>query len=148
MAGKAPQENIDEQQLTVSRMKKVAVGIPGVLHSMGVSLNQMGPLRTAQTLLQVNQKDGFDCPGCAWPEADKRHKAEFCENGAKAVAEEATKRRVPPSFFAEHSVSELRGWDDFRLGQQGRLTDPMYLAEGSEHYVPVSWDRALGILAG
>ncbi|WP_269937974.1 FdhF/YdeP family oxidoreductase [Arthrobacter sp. HY1533] len=147
MAGKAPQENIDEQQLTVGKVQKKAVGIPGILHSMEVSLNQMGPLRTMQTLLKVNQKDGFDCPGCAWPEADKRHKAEFCENGAKAVAEEATKRRVPPQFFAEHSVSELREWDDYRLGQQGRLTDPMYLAEGSDHYVPVSWERALGILA-
>lgn len=147
MAGKAPQENIDEQQLSVGSVQKKAVGIPGILHSMEVSLKQMGPVRTAQTLLRINQKDGFDCPGCAWPEADKRHTAEFCENGAKAVAEEATKRRVPPSFFAEHSVSELREWDDFRLGQQGRLTDPMFLAEGSDHYVPVSWERALGILA-
>lgn len=147
MAGKAPQENIDEQQLTVGKVQKKAVGIPGILHSMEVSLRQMGPIRSAHALLAVNQKDGFDCPGCAWPEADKRHKAEFCENGAKAVAEEATKRRVPPQFFAEHSVSELREWDDYRLGQQGRLTDPMYLAEGSDHYVPVTWERALGILA-
>ncbi|ALE91349.1 hypothetical protein AOC05_01615 [Arthrobacter alpinus] len=147
MAGKAPQENIDEQQLSVGRVQKKAVGIPGIMHAMEISLTQMGPVRTAQTLLKINQKDGFDCPGCAWPENDKRHKAEFCENGAKAVAEEATKRRVPPSFFAEHSVSELREWDDFRLGQQGRLTDPMYLAEGSDHYVPVSWERALEILA-
>ncbi|NGN85335.1 hypothetical protein G6N77_17990, partial [Arthrobacter silviterrae] len=147
MAGKLPQENIDEQQLTVGPVKHRAVGIPGILHSMEVSLNQMGPLRTAQTLLRINQKDGFDCPGCAWPEGETRHAAEFCENGAKAVAEEATKRRVPPSFFAEHSVSELREWDDFRLGQQGRLTEPMFLAEGSEHYVPVSWEQALGMLA-
>jgi molybdopterin-dependent oxidoreductase alpha subunit len=147
MAGKAPRENIDESQLSVGPVKKAAVGIPGIVHAMEVSLKQMGVVRTAQTLLKINQKDGFDCPGCAWPEEDKRHKAEFCENGAKAVAEEATKRRVPPSFFAEHSVSELRGWDDYRLGQQGRLTDPMFLAEGSDHYVPVSWDRALGILA-
>ena len=147
MAGKAPRENIDEDQLSVGTVQKKAVGIPGILHSMDVALKQMGPVRTAQTLLKVNQKDGFDCPGCAWPEPAKRHAAEFCENGAKAVAEEATKRRVPPSFFAEHSVSELREWDDYRLGQQGRLTDPMYLAEGSDHYVPVTWERALGILA-
>ncbi|MEO6529989.1 MAG: FdhF/YdeP family oxidoreductase, partial [Specibacter sp.] len=147
MAGKAPHENIDEQQLHVGSVQKKAVGIPGIVHALEISLKQMGPVRSAQTLLKINQKDGFDCPGCAWPEADKRHKAEFCENGAKAVAEEATKRRVPPSFFAEHSVSELREWDDFRLGQQGRLTDPMYLAEGSDHYVPVSWDRALELLA-
>ena len=147
MAGQAPQENIDEQQISVGSRQKRAVGIPGILHSMEISLKQMGPVRTAQTLLKVNQKDGFDCPGCAWPEPDKRHTAEFCENGAKAVAEEATKRRVPPSFFAENSVSELREWDDYRLGQQGRLTHPMYLAEGSDHYIPVTWERALGILA-
>lgn len=147
MAGTAPEENIDEQKLTIGNVQKKAVGIPGIMHSMEISLKQMGPLRTAQTLLAINQKDGFDCPGCAWPEADKRHKAEFCENGAKAVAEEATKRRVPPSFFAENSVSELREWDDFRLGQQGRLTDPMFLAEGAKNYVPVSWERALGLLA-
>ncbi|PYI68975.1 hypothetical protein CVV68_04025 [Arthrobacter livingstonensis] len=147
MASKAPRENIDERKLTVGQAQKKAVGIPGILHSMEVSLNQMGALRSAQTLLKINQKDGFDCPGCAWPEGDKRHAAEFCENGAKAVAEEGTKRRVPPSFFAQHSISELREWDDFRLGQQGRLTDPMFLAEGSDHYVPVSWERALGLLA-
>lgn len=147
MASKAPQENIDEQRLTIGKVKKKAVGIPGVLHTMEIALNQMGPLRTAQTLLKINQKDGFDCPGCAWPEDDKRHAAEFCENGAKAVAEEATRRRVPPSFFAEHPVSELREWDDFRLGQQGRLTDPMFLAEGSDHYVPVTWDYALELLS-
>src|SRR3954454_6560458 len=120
MASKAPNENIDEDKISVGERLSTAVGIPGVLHSMDVSLKQVGPGRTAQTLLRINQKDGFDCPGCAWPEGDKRHTAEFCENGAKAVAEEATKRRVPPSFFAEHSVSELREWDDFRLGQQGR----------------------------
>ncbi|MDJ0314481.1 FdhF/YdeP family oxidoreductase [Arthrobacter sp. H35-D1] len=147
MVGKAPRENIDETQLSVGRVQKTAVGIPGIMHSMEVALKQMGPVRSARTLLRMNQKDGFDCPGCAWPEADKRHAAEFCENGAKAVAEEATKRRVPPSFFAEHSIAELHEWDDYRLGQQGRLTDPMYLAEGSEHYVPVSWERALGLLA-
>jgi molybdopterin-dependent oxidoreductase alpha subunit len=148
MAGKAPREDIDEQQLHIGPVKKVAVGIPGIAHSMQVALDQMGVVRTAQTLLRVNQKDGFDCPGCAWPEGDKRHTAEFCENGAKAVAEEATKRRVPPSFFAEHSVSELRGHDDYWLGQQGRLTEPMFLADGADHYVPVSWETALGLLAG
>ena len=103
----------------------------------------MGVARSIQTLLAVNQKDGFDCPGCAWPEEDKRHIAEFCENGAKAVAEEATIRRVTPEFFAEHSIDELRGHDDWWLGQQGRLTHPMILDEGATHYRPISWDDAL-----
>ena len=104
MATKAPKDNIDESQLTVGARKTKAVGLPAVINSLKISIDQMGPVRAAQTLLAVNQVKGFDCMGCAWPEGDKRHTAEFCENGAKAVAEEATRRTVPPSFFAEHSV--------------------------------------------
>ncbi|WP_241193717.1 FdhF/YdeP family oxidoreductase, partial [Streptomyces sp. ADI98-12] len=87
-------------------------------------------------------------PGCAWPEPDKRHAAEFCENGAKAVAEEATLRRVTPAFFAEHSVADLAERSGYWLGQQGRLTEPMHLAEGADHYTPVSWERAFELIAG
>src|SRR3990170_3434310 len=110
----------------------------------------MGARRTARTLLRVNQPDGFDCPGCAWPEAQPghgRHTAEFCENGAKAVAEEATLRRIDADFFAAHSVSDLATRDDFWLGQQGRLTEPMLKAAGSDHYQPVGWDAAFDLLA-
>ncbi len=139
--------NIDEAKLRVSRPKTHAVGAPGVLHAMQIALEQMGPLRTAETLIRVNQTTGFDCMGCAWPDPNHRHTAEFCENGAKAVAEEATSRRVPPPFFAAHSVAELAGWDDFALGQQGRLTEPMLLEAGEEYYRPVSWDTAFGIIA-
>jgi molybdopterin-dependent oxidoreductase alpha subunit len=146
MASRAPKNNIDESQLTVGKPKKHAVGFPAVANAMKISLEQMGPLRTAQTLLAVNQKKGFDCPGCAWPEADKRHKAEFCENGAKAVAEEATRRKVPPAFFAEHSVAELLTRDDYWLGQQGRLTHPMILDEGATHYRQASWDEAYSVI--
>ncbi|MBA8815423.1 molybdopterin-dependent oxidoreductase alpha subunit [Microbacterium halimionae] len=147
MASKPPKTNIDESRLRVTSPKAVAVGIPGVAHAMETSLSQMGVVRTAQTLLRVNQKDGFDCPGCAWPETDHRHVAEFCENGAKAVAEEATVRRVAPEFFAEHSMAELSGRDDWWLGQQGRLTQPMILDEGATHYRPISWDDALSEIA-
>jgi molybdopterin-dependent oxidoreductase alpha subunit len=108
---------------------------------------QMGVRRTALTLLKVNQKDGFDCPGCAWPEPEHRHKAEFCENGAKAVAEEATLRRVTPDFFAEHPVSDLFRRSGYWLGQQGRLTQPMYLPAGADAYEPVPWERAFEIIA-
>ncbi|MDK1474153.1 FdhF/YdeP family oxidoreductase [Streptomyces sp. 549] len=124
-----------------------AAGLPAIGHSMRMAHEQMGVRRTALTLLRVNQKDGFDCPGCAWPEPEKRHTAEFCENGAKAVAEEATLRRVTPAFFAEHPVASLAERSGYWLGQQGRLTEPMYLAEGAEHYTPVGWDEALGIVA-
>jgi molybdopterin-dependent oxidoreductase alpha subunit len=143
-----PRESpIDESRLSVRAPKRRAVGIPGVAHALEISLKQMGPLRSAETLLRVNQKTGFDCPGCAWPENDKRHVAEFCENGAKAVAEEATLRTVSSAFFAVHPVAELEEWDDFALGQQGRLTEPMLLEEGATHYRPVGWDEALDLVA-
>ncbi|HEY9310146.1 MAG TPA: FdhF/YdeP family oxidoreductase [Microbacterium sp.] len=147
MATKPPRADIDETRVHVSRPKKVAVGVPAILHALEIANEQMGVARSVQTLLRVNQKDGFDCPGCAWPEEDKRHIAEFCENGAKAVAEEATLRRVGPEFFAAHSLDELRGHDDWWLGQQGRLTHPMVLEEGATHYRPISWDDALALVA-
>jgi len=147
MATKPPTADIDETRAHVSRPKKVAVGVPAVLHALEIANEQMGVTRSVQTLLRVNQKDGFDCPGCAWPEEDKRHIAEFCENGAKAVAEEATLRRVGPEFFASHSIDELRAHDDWWLGQQGRLTHPMLLEEGAAHYRPISWDDALALVA-
>lgn len=147
MATKPPTSDIDETRLKVSSPKRVAVGVPGILHALEASYEQMGVSRSVQTLLRVNQKDGFDCPGCAWPEEDKRHIAEFCENGAKAVAEEATLRRVGPDFFAAHSIDELNAHDDFWLGQQGRLTHPMVLEEGASHYRPISWDDALREIA-
>lgn len=142
MPSKAPKDGINESELRVGDPKTHAVGLPAVINSLRISFDQMGPLRSAKTLLNVNQKKGFDCPGCAWPEGDKRHAAEFCENGAKAVAEEATKRKVPPEFFAEHSVAEMLGKDDYWLGQQGRLTHPMVLEAGDTHYRPISWDGA------
>ncbi|OCG75211.1 FdhF/YdeP family oxidoreductase [Microbacterium sediminis] len=147
MATKAPRNDIDETRLRVSAPESEAVGVPAVLNALKISVEQMGVVRSVQSLVRINQKDGFDCPGCAWPEEDKRHIAEFCENGAKAVADEATLRRIGPDFFAAHSVDELRGHDDWWLGQQGRLTDPMILDEGATHYRPIGWDEALDIIA-
>ncbi|GAA1687534.1 FdhF/YdeP family oxidoreductase [Microbacterium sediminicola] len=147
MATKPPTADIDESKLRVKAPATEAVGVPAVMHAMGMSLEQMGVVRSARALLRVNQKDGFDCPGCAWPEEDKRHIAEFCENGAKAVAEEATLRRVRPEFFAQHSIEELLTHDDYWLGQQGRLVEPMILDEGASHYRQASWDEALDVVA-
>jgi len=109
----------------------------------------MGPRRTPRTLRLVNQAHGFDCPGCAWPEPPpgERSATEFCENGAKAVAEEATRSRVTPGFFAERSVTDLAGRSGNWLGSRGRITEPMYLPPGADHYVPVSWDEAFRIVA-
>src|SRR6516164_1026962 len=92
------------------------------------------------TLLRANQPEGFDCPGCAWPDPNHHSTFEFCENGAKAVAAEATERRVTAAFFAEHSVAALAEHDDYWLEAQGRLTEPMRYDAASDHYVPVSWD--------
>nr|BFF08794.1 FdhF/YdeP family oxidoreductase [Microbacterium flavescens] len=147
MATKPPKADIDESRVRVTPTKRVSVGVPAVLHALQMANEQMGVARSVQTLRRVNQKDGFDCPGCAWPEEDKRHIAEFCENGAKAVAEEATLRRIGPEFFAAHSIDELRAHDDWWLGQQGRLTHPMILDAGATHYRPISWDDALREIA-
>lgn len=93
-------------------------------------------------MLQVNQPDGFDCPGCAWPDPREGSSFEFCENGAKAVSWEATNKRVTPAFFAEHSVSELWQREDFFLEWEGRLTHPMVYDAATDHFVPVSWEEA------
>ncbi|WP_424214313.1 FdhF/YdeP family oxidoreductase [Streptomyces sp. BI20] len=124
-----------------------AAGLPAIAHTLRAATAQMGLARTARTLLKVNQKDGFDCPGCAWPEGERRHTAEFCENGAKAVAEEATLRRVTPAFFAAHPVADLARRSGYWLGQQGRITHPVYLPEGGDRYEPVTWERAFAIIA-
>ncbi|MDX6347690.1 MAG: hypothetical protein QOF84_2480 [Streptomyces sp.] len=147
MAGKAPAGDPVQDAPEVSAPKHAAAGLPAVGHSLRIAQQQMGVRRTALTLLKVNQKNGFDCPGCAWPEPDHRHAAEFCENGAKAVAEEATLRRVTPDFFAEHPVSDLARRSGYWLGQQGRLTQPMYLPAGADSYEPVPWERAFDIIA-
>ncbi|MFI9309122.1 FdhF/YdeP family oxidoreductase [Streptomyces triculaminicus] len=147
MAGNPPTGDPVQDAPDVTAPQHAAAGLPAIAHTLRIAHEQMGVRRTALTLLKVNQKDGFDCPGCAWPEGDKRHAAEFCENGAKAVAEEATLRRVTPAFFAEHPVAALADRSGYWLGQQGRLTHPMYLAEGADHYEPVSWERAFDIIA-
>jgi formate dehydrogenase major subunit len=148
MTRKPPQHDIDESQLDVHRPKTWAAGLTGVLVSGQRGFEQMGATRTVRTLRLLNQQHGFDCPGCAWPDPQGHRKlAEFCENGAKAVAEEATLRRVGPEFFAAHPVAELAGKTDYWLGQQGRLTEPMVLRPGATHYEPIGWSDAFGLIA-
>ncbi|MFG3236076.1 FdhF/YdeP family oxidoreductase [Streptomyces antibioticus] len=147
MATKPPKADPVQDAPQVAEPQHAAAGLTAIGHTLRIAQQQMGVRRTALTLLRVNQKDGFDCPGCAWPEPEHRHAAEFCENGAKAVAEEATLRRVTPEFFAAHPVADLAGRSGYWLGQQGRLTHPMYLPEGGTHYEPVTWERAFDIVA-
>src|SRR5436190_21412510 len=126
---------------------KVAGGIPAIIETFK-STSQMGLVRGARTLLQLNQKSGFVCPGCAWPEPDDdRSHFEFCENGAQHVAHEATTKRVTPEFFQKWSVADLSLQSDQWLGAQGRLTEPMQLRRGATHYEPVTWDDAFGLIA-
>jgi len=128
---------------------KAAGGVPAIIAAAKTISDEMGLVRGVRTLLKVNQSGGVDCPGCAWPEPDqKRSHFEFCENGAKHVADEATSKRVTPEFFQKWSVAELSNQSDQWLNAQGRLTQPMLLHRNASHYEPVSWDDAFEVIAG
>jgi molybdopterin-dependent oxidoreductase alpha subunit len=135
--------------LSVTPPKKWAAGVPAVVHALEYSLEQTSARRTGVDLLAMNQVGGIDCPGCAWadPAPGRRHRNEYCENGAKHINDEATTRRITAGFFREHSVSDLAARSDMWLNQQGRLTEPMIKRPGSEHYEPIGWNDALGVLA-
>ncbi|MGD1223003.1 FdhF/YdeP family oxidoreductase [Streptomyces krungchingensis] len=136
--------------LSVTPPKQWATGVPAVTHALEYSLEQTSVRRTALTLLNINQVKGFDCPGCAWPEPapGKRHRNEYCENGAKHINDEATSRRVTADFFRRYSIDELDTKSDYWLNQQGRLTEPMVKRPGAQYYEPIGWDEALDLLAG
>ncbi|MVA76551.1 FdhF/YdeP family oxidoreductase [Auraticoccus sp. F435] len=138
-----------EPELEVHEPKSSAAGVTAVAVSMRRAVRQMGVTRSARTLLKLNQADGYDCMSCAWPDPDpeNRHTAEFCENGAKAVADEATRVRATPAFFAAHSLAELDAHDERWLGQQGRITHPMVKRPGGTHYEPIDWADAFRLVA-
>ncbi|CBA16586.1 FdhF/YdeP family oxidoreductase [Xanthomonas albilineans] len=120
----------------------------GALRSVAKHLlEQDVAVQGAKTLLHANQPDGFDCPGCAWPDRDHTSTFEFCENGAKAVAAESTARRATPALFAQYSVAQLAKYSDYWLEGQGRLTHPLRYDSASDHYVPVEWDAAFALIA-
>ena len=123
-----------------------AAGGMGALRSSWRFVKEADAWRCVKSLAEVNRPDGFDCPGCAWPEPSPASRMEFCENGVKAVAAETTAKRVTREFFARHTVSELRQHSDFWLEDQGRLTEPMGYDPASDHYVPLSWDEAFAQL--
>ena len=128
---------------------KVAGGGVSALAAARFAFGEMGPIRATRTLLQLNQKQGIDCPGCAWPEPDgERSHFEFCEEGAKHVADEATSKRATPEFFAKWGVKELAEQSDHWLNQQGRITQPMWLREGQDHYEAIDWQDAFALIAG
>ncbi|MET3807564.1 molybdopterin-dependent oxidoreductase alpha subunit [Nakamurella sp. UYEF19] len=144
----APRNDIDEADLRVGPPQHHAAGVKAVTVALERGIEQAGLIRTSRALTRLNHREGFDCPGCAWPEPQgRRRPAEFCENGAKAVAEETTLRTVDREFFAGHSVPELLGRTDFWLGNQGRLTEPMVIREGSDHYEPISWEESFALIS-
>lgn len=137
-----------EEKVTITDPLREAGGIPAVIHSVRHVVGEVGWVEGAKALARVNQFDGFDCPGCAWPDPDEHRSAvEFCENGAKAVAEEATTAKCDAAFFRQHSVKELQEWTDFEIGKSGRITVPMWLREGGSHYEPISWPDAIHRIA-
>lgn len=135
--------------MKLTNPKEVAAGIPAVISSVKHVLGEMGPIRGTKALLKVNQKDGFDCPGCAWPDPDDERSAiaEYCENGAKAIAEEATTKALWAKFFAENSLAQLSQLNDYEIGKKGRVAEPMYLPKGATHYQPIGWDDAFKLIA-
>ncbi|HXA31902.1 MAG TPA: FdhF/YdeP family oxidoreductase [Acidimicrobiales bacterium] len=147
MTRKRLDEDVTEDGLTVGKPKEWAAGVPAVAHSLEMAREEMGVRRSLITLRALNQVDGFDCMSCAWPDPPDRKKAEFCENGAKAVAWEADTRRIPSSFWAEHSLTSLAQRSEYWMGEQGRLVEPVYKPGGSDHYQPIGWDEAFSIVA-
>ena len=139
------------EKLTGIKLEEIptsAVGFKAIKSAISHITNEVGLVKGIGLLAKLNQKDGFDCPGCAWPDPDEKRAflAEYCENGAKAVAEEATKNRVSPLFFTTHSVSELSELSDYEIGKKGRITHPVVLHEGKDHYEEISWEEAFKMI--
>lgn len=136
-----------DKNLIINHPSKSAAGIKAVYISLQQILSRMSVKNSFKVLSKLNQKEGIDCPGCAWPDPSHRSKlGEFCENGVKAIAEEAMECKANPKFFSQYSVKELQNQSDYWLGQQGRLTHPMILRENETHYAPISWEEANTII--
>jgi len=135
--------------LKLTPVEKSAAGMHAVMAAMGDLIEEKTFFRGNHALLNMNQFKGFDCPSCAWPDPDDERSpvGEYCENGAKALAEEATTKRVTAAFFKAHSVFDLAKLDDYQIGKFGRLTEPMYMPKGGTHYEPISWDGAFNKIA-
>ena len=136
--------------LTLGPLQKAAGGVPAVVSSFKHIIGEAGFFRGLKALNKLNKKSGFDCPSCAWPDPDDERSriAEYCENGAKAVADEATAKQIGADFFKTNSVHELATLSDYEIGKKGRIAEPMYLPKGSGHYQPIKWEEAFKKIAG
>ena len=140
--------SLDFSNLILKEPSKSAAGLKGVQVAIRHALSEMGFERSIKTLSHLNQVEGIDCPGCAWPDPEKRSKlGEFCENGVKAIAEEATSKRANRAFFEKYSVEEISQWTDFQIGKSGRLEEPIVLYPDKIHYQPISWEQAFKLIA-
>ncbi len=137
----------DRVSLKLKKPKAKAAGIPAVASSLSHGVRKMGPGRTIKALRMVNQHEGFDCPGCAWPDPEHRTVFEFCENGAKAVSDEAMKANVTPEYFSRYAVQELAEFSDYELNSLGRISHPVYLPEDGSHYQSITWADAFAKIA-
>ncbi|HKR04669.1 MAG TPA: molybdopterin-dependent oxidoreductase, partial [Bacteroidia bacterium] len=135
--------------LRLADPKTVAAGMPAVMSSAKHVFGEAGIGRGLKALSALNQKDGYDCPSCAWPDPDEERSSlgEYCENGAKAIAEEATTKKLTPEFFAENSVHDLAKLNDYEIGKKGRVAQPMHLPKGASHYREISWENAFKKIA-
>ena len=134
--------------IRIAGAKDRAAGIPSVLTALSHARKYVAPGDALKVMFRLNQKGGIDCPGCAWPDPDdERSKlGEYCENGIKAISEEAQKKNIGREFFAQHAIAEMLQWSDFEIGKKGRLAEPMLLKEGSSHYEPISWQAAFQLI--
>lgn len=130
--------------LKTEKPPKNSVGFGAIKSSIDHVNKYMKKEDAFKLSLKINQKGGFDCPGCAWPDPDDERSSlgEYCENGMKAIAEEVQNKTIGEAFFKTYSVDEMAGWSDFEIGKSGRLSEPMFLAEGATHYQPISWEAA------
>ncbi len=140
--------NQDFSEIKLKDPIRVAAGALGVKEALRHSFKEMGVVRSMTALLDMNQQDGFSCPSCAWPDPEKPSKvAEYCENGAKALADEATTSHIEADFFKTHSVEELSQLSDYDLNKFGRIIEPLVLKAGSIHYEPITWKDAYQLMA-
>jgi molybdopterin-dependent oxidoreductase alpha subunit len=136
-------------KLKYSGPKETSVGVPAIASALKQMGKYMDPVDAFKLSLKINQKGGFDCPGCAWPDPDDDRSAlgEYCENGIKAIAEEASKKSLKADYFQQHTIQEISKKSDFELGKLGRLIEPLVLNEGENHYQPISWENAFKLIA-
>ena len=142
------QPPVETKDPIITSPAQVSGGLKSVVKALEHTLKGPGILRGASALYRLNQFEGVDCPGCAWPDPDdRRSHNEYCENGAKAIAEEATSKHITSEFFQQWSLSQLSQQSDYWLGHQGRLTHPMVLRAGGDNYEPISWQDAFALVA-